>query len=510
MSLSSAQVYSDVKGLQARRLTLIACNGLFSCAVAVNLYGASQGETQSGKAYYVLMAVLAGYLLLECRRHVRRHEAMGLLAPPFLASLLHFYLSYVLPSIGSLFDPWIFDRYAKYYTIQSEQFADVALMIFLAAFCMWRGYDFASSSGAAIRRKLKSARYLRADFEPAIAPVVLVQIGFFAIVSYAISIGVFGMAGSAEMRERNLELLEILNIGASGGTLSLFLLLVHLHRRQERGSLDGGLWVTCYILLGLHVLVGALSGFKSQIVMPFVLLAFAKFLATRTISLTYIGAAFVALFAAYQIIEPFRAYLGRDQSQGASSVSGVVEALSASQQQKHLMHETELSWGTQVVSRFDLTSMTVVGVAFAYSNPNAALKSAEFAESLYLALPYAFVPRALWPNKPIYASGVWFSNVVLGNLEDTTTSVAMGPIAWLYILGGSLGVAAGFFAIGLVQALIFEGFAKLGAGGFILFLSVAMPLATIPSDVGPVFIGMIRIMPIAFAAQTLLLRPAVR
>jgi hypothetical protein len=58
-----------------------------------------------------------------------------------------------------------------------------------------------------------------------------------------------------------------------------------------------------------------------------------------------------------------------------------------------------------------------------------------------------------------------------------------------------------------VQALMFEGFARAGAGGFIIFLAAASTLIMIPTNVGPAFTGMLRLLPIAFLAQIVLLRP---
>jgi hypothetical protein len=118
----------------------------------------------------------------------------------------------------------------------------------------------------------------------------------------------------------------------------------------------------------------------------------------------------------------------------------------------------------------------------------------------------AFVPRFIWQNKPVYSRGVWFNQEVRGRWNDDRTSVGMGPIGFLYMAGGVVGVAMGFFALGLLQALIFEGIGRVGAGGLIIYLSVATTLVMIPSSFGLALAGVLRMLPIAFAAQWALLR----
>jgi len=484
----------------------LGCIALFGGGAGVNAYGAAFSDSQSGATFHFVMAALSLYLLAECLHHLQRADAMGLLAPPFLASILHFFLAYVMPSAGTLIDPWILDRFAMYYVSQSEQLTETVPVLGLAAFCMWRGYGLALRWAATLRWQLQGWSALRRSLEPSLLPVLGLQFVYFALVAYAISLGIFGMTGSQELREYNVELLGVLNVGLAAGSLSLLLLLAYVFRKRAQGHRVFVLSLICGLLVCLHLTVGAMSGFKSQIVMPFVMLTFSRFIATRRVSLAFVSAACAALFVAYQIIEPFRAYIGQNELQGASSVSNVLDALQKSQEQKDLIYFSSLPWGTRVVSRFDLTGMTSVGLAFANDSPLVAEKSAEFAESLYLAPLLAYVPRALWPGKPTYSSGVWFNNMVLGRMEDIATSVGMGPVTWLFIMGGIAGVALGFLGIGLVQAVMFEAFGRSGAGGFIVFLAAAPTLTMIPTDVGPAFIGMLQILPFAFIAQMVLLK----
>ena len=120
------------------------------------------------------------------------------------------------------------------------------------------------------------------------------------------------------------------------------------------------------------------------------------------------------------------------------------------------------------------------------------------------------MPRALWPSKQSIRRGSWFNQTVLGQDDDAVTSVGMGPVTFLYIAGGTALIVVGFFALGWLQALLFEGFARSGAGGLIMYLSVAMILVFIPSEVGPALTSLLRLLPLAFLSQFILLRASRR
>lgn len=55
---------------------------------------------------------------------------------------------------------------------------------------------------------------------------------------------------------------------------------------------------------------------------------------------------------------------------------------------------------------------------------------------------------------------------------------------------------------------MFEGLARAGAGGIVIFLAGASTLVTLPTDLGPALVGLLRLLPIAFVAQFMLLLPA--
>ena len=71
---------------------------------------------------------------------------------------------------------------------------------------------------------------------------------------------------------------------------------------------------------------------------------------------------------------------------------------------------------------------------------------------------YAFIPRFLWPDKPVLSRGAWFYAYVGGSPRESeaTSSLgitAVGELYWNFGLGG---VLAGMFTIGLAYGLLWR------------------------------------------------------
>lgn len=479
---------------------------LFLGIAAVCFTAALFGDEGTSGQFQLIVASFAVYLYVECRRYVARSDALGLLAPPLLATIAYFYLAHALPSAATLWDPWILDRFARYFSTPADELSQAIVFAGLAAFCMWRGYDLGRISTPALRARLARSLLLRREFEPHLPVVLGLQGLYVLLVAFAVSRGLFGMASTAELRQANVAILDLVNIGMAGGTLSLLVLAITVFKRRAAGDPATTLALICAAGVALQLLVGAISGFKSQLVMPFLVLALAQLIATRRLAIGYIVAGCLALIVAYQVIEPYRAYLHRNSAGGESSVGALVDAFGRSQEQRFMIQEKDIPLSSMMISRFDLTGMTAVGLTFADRDAMATEKGRELAESILLSPILAFVPRLVWSDKPSYATGVWFSQQVLGSYEDDVTSVGMGPITFLYMAGGILGVVLGFTFLGWVQAVLFDGVARSGAGGMIIFLSAVQTLIFIPTDVGPSWAGLFKMLPIAFIAQLLLLR----
>lgn len=497
-----------------RRGALFCLTVLFGTIIAINLFAFVVVESIEAAILHVLTAIFAAYLLFECMLYVRRTDEFGLISPVLLASVFHFTFAYLVGPTAAVFDPWVIEQNAQYLNGAPYNEAMGALVVaMLAAFAMWRGNGAGQPAARALWRKAAAAPLLRPRLELNWLFILGIEFGHLFLIAFAIGLSVYGVAGSQESREQNLALLDLLNIGVSAGTLSFFLIAIRYYAQSAAGRAGLGFTLFFVILILLHVFTGALSAFKSQIVMPFLIAAIASFVATRRVSLKYIVFAVLALYAAYQTVEPYRAYLGKTDNRPtdiASFIAGYKEAIV---NRDLYMDDGAAPLASQISARMDLLCMSAVAIRYTESLQFDGTIRAKLQESILLSPLLAFIPRAIWTGKEIYSTGTWFAQAVLGRPSTSQTSIAMGPIGFLSIAGGTLAVVVGFFAIGALQALMFDGLARSSAGGFIIYISAAAFLFKIPTDIGPALTGTLRMLPIAFAAQLVLLSagaPSVR
>jgi len=486
---------------------------IYAVCIVGTLVHALQIENSAESKFYLTLAGLSTYLAVESYFYLRHRDNVSLLSPAVLASLAHFLLAYVTGATASIFDPWIIERFTLFVTDLYDEMTSAVLLIWLAAFAMWRGYYFPMAPARRLRRRLERSQVLRPDFKPAVRLLVGLQIVFVAMVMFAISRGIFGISSTSELRLESVGILYFVKIAIDGGALGLFLLfLYYFQKAADTGRNSAPLAIFCYSLLCLHVMVGAISGFKSQIFMPFVYYGVAYFVATRRVPVLAVVAAGVALVISYQVIQPYRTYLYENNVGGRADVGVLMDALEASGRQKDELTNTDQTMGTQIFSRFDLLGMTAAGLSYARAGRITDAERSRFGQSIVLAPVLAYVPRAIWKDKPVFSTGVWFNQNVLGKYDDVSTSVGMGPVTYLYYAGGVVMVFLGFAFFGAFQAILFEGVGRSGFGGLLVYFGVANSLAFIPSDFGPMLGGVLKILPLVVVAQYVLLqaRPKAR
>ncbi len=99
-------------------------------------------------------------------------------------------------------------------------------------------------------------------------------------------------------------------------------------------------------------------------------------------------------------------------------------------------------------------------------------------ENLYGSL-VAFVPRILWPNKPIISGGSEFVTKYTGIQFSKSTSIASGSVLEMYVNGGIVIVVIGFMAMGVFLAFLdYRAAHYLKSGdwkNFLVFFSTGSP-----------------------------------
>ena len=495
------------------RLLRAGVTGLFAGVAVVNLWAFAIGGAPLQRTHLVA-ALVALYLMFEARwvlrGALRRADALGLLSPAFLALVFHFFLAYLVGITVSAFAPQVLMRFATWLPDPDAALSQTLFLVALAAFAMLRGYGLAQPVARRLRCRVAASKIVRREIRPHFALVLGIQGLYLGLVALAIELGVYGMLSHPEALERHAAVLAFLKLSLAAGTLSYFLILLRYFERRAAGRVPVLFTLLVGVLIAAHVGAGALAAFKSQVVFPLVIAGVAYFLATRRLPWVFIGWAALALMLAYAVVEPFRAHIGRF-GPPATLGAAVTAAGSAYRNRDALVAESDVGRGEALARRVDLLGMTSVAVEYVARGGLTRAERHRFQDSLILAPVLAFVPRAIWPGKPSYSrAGLWFNQTVLGRWHDTRTSVGMGPIGYLTMMGGTGMVVLGFFGFGVLQALLFDGVARAGAGGLIVYLSVARVLVTIPTSFGPAVTGVLRMLPVAVVAQWLLLRPTRR
>lgn len=180
-----------------------------------------------------------------------------------------------------------------------------------------------------------------------------------------------------------------------------------------------------YVLVVIWVAVGLLSGFKLQVFLPIGLLAVASWMNGR-LRWRYIGATFAFMFVAYSVIEPLR--LQRD-SYGEVDVSTAYENILGGDSLELYSFSTLFE---SVVTRVDSTRIGAIALHYYRTGRLGELKM-RVDEAYSLVLPLAFVPRALWPDKPLADLGKVLS-VQMTGIETNSLSLVR-PVSD-YIWGG--------------------------------------------------------------------------
>lgn len=496
-------------GLAMRR------NNLFSPLLLALLVGAAAvllallnviGMLGSRHGFFALTALLLMYLGLEVNRLRRIHPERWLLNPIVLCSFITFVLGYGVTNV-LFFLPG--KELALVGLVPDVTPAMVKLMglVLLGAVAMWLGYwsPFAarlSSRGAVDRFKARFLPKTNALHFWALP-------GLFAVSLIArlvqVRLGVFGYSATYDQLIAMGSVTQYLAMGAGLGKLALVLAALQFY--GHRSTLSARPWF--YGLLAAEVAFGFLGGFKSAVVMPFVIVAFCQYLRTGRFSKTWIIWALVGIAAAYAVIEPFRVARNESSAFRGTSLDSIVSTMIGSAGSSVGDPTEQVGTLVSVASRSNLSYVASFGIDFADSRPALPVGSPDFLGDLFLAPLHAWIPRFIWSSKPLGTLGLWYNQVVMGMSHFSST--AMGPFTYLYFAGGFAAVMLGFFFVGVVQrSLFFLLQPATSMAGAAVLLAMLSTVATIDSAFNSLIISLCRELPLVLFMQFLLFRGRVR
>jgi hypothetical protein len=256
----------------------------------------------------------------------------------------------------------------------------------------------------------------------------------------------YGYGLDLDLYFANLALLQVLMFLADLGTYALVIATIEMCY-HPRSRFRKALFAVIFLN---EVFWGALSGMKLSIFQVFIVVAAIISITRTRLDKKWIAAVLVGFVLIYPMHDRYRRLLRGGKVDvkrvGALEQAGGTAARETARQEKGWQGWIESGWH-QTVRRFDLLQ----SMAVTTSLDRWQISRLQGDERWWMVPFYPFVPRFVWPSKPVLIRGLRMS-VVLGAGEQTSTALTYPGD--LYIDHGLAGVLIGMLALGMVGQLI--------------------------------------------------------
>jgi len=460
----------------------------------------SNGLVGERAVFSSLTLLLLLYNGIEIGRVRRVHPDRWLLNPVVVASVLTFCLGFGFSNF-LFFLPAESIRLVGLIPDVTPAMVKLMWLVLIAAIGMWLGYwsSLAAKISGPKAQRLVSRWFRNSDSPRKLALPTLVLVSLVARLAQ-IKLGVFGYSSSYDRLVELGSVTQYLAMGASLGSVALVVASLDLFSDRPRPS--ARLWFALVVVV--EVVLGLLSGFKSAVAMPFVIVGVCKYLRSGRLPLVWVAWFVMAIVLAYAVIEPFRAQSNLDPSFQATSIVEILDNFVASggQQEKH---DAKAPLWLSMLARSSYGHIGSLGVSFRDERDELPEGSPKFMRNLLLAPAYAFVPRLIWPSKPLGNLGLWYTQVVIG--LNHFSSTAMGPVTYLYFAGGALVVFMGFMGFGILhRILFFLARPDLGAPRALFYLGMLSSVSLINSAVDGAVVSIFRLLVLLLVLQLVVYR----
>ena len=452
-----------------------------------------------GLVAYTLL--LLGYLYVEARNLWRRETHLFWINPIVLASIFTFVLAFGVTNV-LFFMPEDVVGLVGLEPVATPWMNRLMLLVVLGACAMWVGYS--SGVGRNMGRILQRSRVFRKWISSSVRvnkPALYTCVGISLIARLlAIKLGVFGYSSTYDQLIAGAAYTQYLAMAQSLGQLALVSVAIQCIALPSSALSDRQL---LWLVLGFEVVFGFLSGFKSAVVMPFIIVGVVYYSQQNRFPRWLIPVVVVGVMAAFAVIEPFRAARNEDAGFAGTSLGSIAGTMTSASSIDADDGGERASTGLSFLARSNLTYIASLGIEYA-ANKELPDDSPKFLDDILLAPAHALIPRLLWDSKPLQNIGLWYTNEVMG--FDFYSSTAMSPFTYLNFAGGPLAVILGFLMVGILQRGLFDGLRHFGGGGLIVLFGLLNTLVIIDSAFNTFIIGIIRFLPLLVVAQYLLLR----
>jgi hypothetical protein len=238
--------------------------------------------------------------------------------------------------------------------------------------------------------------------------------------------------------------------GVASGTISGSALLTATYLRYN-SSAAGALIV---ILVPMTSMVNFLTSSKTGVLMPFALVVMTWVVVHRQIRVRWIFAGILAITMLYPVAQFWRQdVLQHDTLSIADVVKNPSPALG-----RTAAFVTSNRAGDYFVNGLEATGrrLDALGIASVIIRDTPSVSPFQNGRTLAL-IPIAFIPRILWPGKPVIPIGRWISETYTRYGYLTETNLAATWIGEFYLNFGLAGVIGGMWFMGLLLRFLHEG-----------------------------------------------------
>jgi hypothetical protein len=441
--------------------------------------------------YAALTLIMLSYFWVEVKRIRRVELNCWLVNPALLCVFFTFVMGYGITNVLFFMPSGQIELLGLVPEV-TQAMVKHQLLALLGAISLFLGYW--SPLSEQICRPTVTVRFLhrfipRSDYLNSLSiPILLIT--SILIRLFLISIGLYGYGSdlSAERLSATAAYSQYLALAGSLGTLALLLSALSYFSSNTGRNSAFWFWITLFS----EISFGVLSGMKSAILVPFLVICVCLYLRKGIVSTRWIAISLASILIAYAIIEPFRV-IRNQQTEALTSVTDLVTTLQDGLVDTNSSESVDENPSTflAILSRSNLSYIGSYAIDYSDANPQPPDGSPAFLNDIILSPVYALVPRFVWDSKPLGNLGTWYNEVVLA--RGTLNSVGMGPLAYLYFAGGFFGVTLGFFVIGVLQRCLWLlSLPWSGQPNAVLFIVLLPTLVFVDSSVYGTVINLIR------------------
>lgn len=242
------------------------------------------------------------------------------------------------------------------------------------------------------------------------------------------------------------------------------------------------------VFLAINILIGIGTGSKNDIFVSIVAVLFAihYLLQVRTQRLFWIAAAFVLVFLTvfFPLVQSYRqSYKEVLGFQSAPTIDDLVAVAGA----------LDVAEGVEGIIPSIINRATWINSIVMIRRWVPEYIDYQRGATFY-SLLIGWIPRVIWPNKPILSLGSLMHNVIIGS--RTTSNVGLTNIGEFYLNFGMFGVVVGMFIIGIFMRVVYlytQHCSRVALYRALLYFALfPTSLLSLQSGIGPAVLGMVR------------------